>query len=196
MIYVYWIHEAGHSDPLTEGYIGISCDPTKRMKYHSHKKNNDNYALYKALKDGAIQTILHSCSDRESALLYESKYRPIENTGWNIIPGGKDPPSQLGKIFTSPNHGMRNKKHTEKANVQRSVAMTGLVWCNNGTLQKRVKEDNIPVGYVKGRIIGFKWRDKNKQQHWVVLESRYRHRMVCLKLCKKQLLNLIFLMVK
>ena len=35
MYYVYWISALNHTDPFTEGYIGLSNQPKKRLKAHT-----------------------------------------------------------------------------------------------------------------------------------------------------------------
>ena len=146
-VYVYWIHNINHTNPYTEGYIGISTKPINRFKYHSNLKCADNYPLYEAIKKGAVQTILHEFKTREEALEREIEYRPKEKIGWNIIPGGTDVPSRKGK--PSP-MGMLGKTHKEESNQKRSCSMKVLKWWNNGLIQVRL--ENCPEGYLPGRL--------------------------------------------
>lgn len=96
MHYIYWIHAPHHTNPKTEGYIGISNNPKNRLTYHRNTK--DNPILKNAfIKYDVVQTILHENIDRDIILEYEKHYRPTDHIGWNIIPGGSMPPSRKGK---------------------------------------------------------------------------------------------------
>lgn len=158
-VYVYWIHFLEHTDPYTEGYIGISKNPTKRFSYHCNKNSSDNYFLYESLKKGAIQSIIHECESREEALKLESQYRPAENIGWNIISGGGITPDQTGKRF-GPKHGMYGKKHKPESNQKRSQSLKGLKWWNNGVIN--VKSKDCPAGFKNGKITFTKYTIRNK----------------------------------
>jgi hypothetical protein len=148
--YVYWIHHKHQTDPFSEGYVGISIHPEGRFNYHKNKTTSDNAKLTREIKRGATQTILHSFAEREEALSKELYYRPQEYIGWNIIPGGVSPPSQLGKIFSSCNHGMRNKKHTEHTKQIMSKNRKQWKWYNNGIVSKR--SEFCPEGFSPGRL--------------------------------------------
>lgn len=48
MCYIYWIHLPTHTDIMSEGYIGVSVDPKKRL--YEHKRVKQNPHLTNALK--------------------------------------------------------------------------------------------------------------------------------------------------
>ena len=80
MTYVYWIHYPDHTDPMTEGYIGITCNPEDRFPVHRR-----TFTEY--FENGAVIDILHECQEREEAYKIEADYRPLPNTGWNNYSG-------------------------------------------------------------------------------------------------------------
>ena len=121
--FVYWIHLPDHTDMYSQGYVGVSKNPTRRLQ--EHKNSTDNKHLSRALKkyaDAAIQTILFS-GDSESCYLYEEHLRPTPNIGWNINKGGINPPSRLGWTPTA------------KTLQKRSNSLKGIIrseeWCKN-----------------------------------------------------------------
>jgi len=88
--YVYWIKRKRHTNPEEEGYVGISNDPQRRFGEHHLSEFKVGNAIRK-YKDVEM-IILHECADRNEALLLESKYRPSNHIGWNVICGGGEPP--------------------------------------------------------------------------------------------------------
>lgn len=121
--YVYWIHLPDQADMYSQGYIGVSNNPTRRLQ--EHKISTGNKHLYRALikySDRVIQTVIFS-GDTESCYLYEEQLRPIANIGWNINKGGICPPSKLG---WTPNAETLQK---------RSEGLRGIIrtdrWCKN-----------------------------------------------------------------
>ena len=88
--YVYWIRNESHEDPHTEGYVGVSITPNKRLSVHKH--NNPHF-----FTDNAQMEIIHVCEDAESAYELEKEYRPEVNIGWNLMRGGGAPiPRETG----------------------------------------------------------------------------------------------------
>lgn len=85
-IYIYWVHYPDHNDPLTEGYIGVSSDPTRRFR--KHKRSSHNNKVKGAISKGAIQTILYEFDSYDNAYRVEESLRPLPNIGWNIAIGG------------------------------------------------------------------------------------------------------------
>ena len=148
--YIYWIHYPHHNDPLTQGYIGISINPRRRYAYHSDLNCTDNLIVTRAIKKGAIQTILHEFNSREEAYLTEVYYRPTERIGWNIIPGGVAPPSQKGlkNRFVSQSNKTRIVSETTRTKMSRK--RIGTSWFNNGIVNKRC--GSPPEGFVPGRL--------------------------------------------
>jgi len=88
--YVYWIKRKEHTDPYSQGYVGISNDPQRRFVEHTLSDYKVGNAISKY--NDIELVILHECLVREDALSLENKYRPEDYIGWNVICGGKEPP--------------------------------------------------------------------------------------------------------
>ena len=95
---VYWIHYREHTDPYSDGYIGVTNNLDRRLYEHSSKHSKCHHVKNR-LNNGAIVSILHYVDTLSEALELEEKYRPVDNIGWNICKGGSYPPNQTGKIF-------------------------------------------------------------------------------------------------
>lgn len=89
--YLYWIHYAEHTDPMSQGYIGITVNPTRRL--YSHKCNPDNRMVKGALKKGASMSVIGEFNTEKDALTEELRMRPTELIGWNLTKGGGKPPA-------------------------------------------------------------------------------------------------------
>ena len=147
---IYWIRYDHHTDPLTEGYIGVSKYPDRRMKYHGDAKSQNNSILYRALKKGATQEVLYSYDIKEDAYAMEVEMRPHAKIGWNIIPGGDSlPPVQWGNTFNVGNH---KKRHSDEHKQSMSENFSSRKWYTDGTSNKRLKDtDTVPAGFYLGR---------------------------------------------
>lgn len=94
MHYLYWIHLEEHTDPFTEGYIGISRQP--EIRFRQHTTDTADKAGSQILRqivrerdsDCLKHTILETLSNQEDARQQERFYRPKPNIGWNLMMGG------------------------------------------------------------------------------------------------------------
>lgn len=121
--YVYWIHLPHHTDMYSQGYIGVSNNPTRRLQ--EHKNSTDNKHLSRALtkySDSVLQTVIFN-GNSESCYLYEEQLRPTTNVGWNINKGGTNPPSRLG---WTPTADTLQKRSNSLKGIIRSEE-----WCKN-----------------------------------------------------------------
>jgi len=88
---VYWIHASHHTDKLSQGYIGITCNFKERLK--SHKKNKRKTKLTDAIKsygwNNLQKDILFKNLSLQKALDIEKAYRRFPNIGWNVQTGGE-----------------------------------------------------------------------------------------------------------
>ena len=109
--YLYWIHYPHHTDPFTEGYIGISVDPAMRFKHHKNSKRNK--MVLEAISHGAKMELLSEYSNNGAAKLVEKQYRPEWGIGWNKSPGGGEYPGGWNK----------GKSNSEKHIQNKSIAM-------------------------------------------------------------------------
>ena len=98
--YLYRYRLPEHTDPYTEGYIGITNDLDRRHKEHKYSagKRNKSYIdshftrainLYGGI-DKLVKEVLHTATYEEVCAL-ERTYRPTLSIGWNIAVGGEHP---------------------------------------------------------------------------------------------------------
>mgnify|MGYP006266522271 CR=1 FL=1 len=97
---VYWIRRPDHTDPTTQGYIGITAFFERRMKEH-FKKTENRYlrnAINKYGWDNLVKEQL-LIGTEEYCLEIELKLRPKEQIGWNLVKGGGKPPLGVGNKY-------------------------------------------------------------------------------------------------
>lgn len=82
--FVYWNHLPEHTDPSSEGYIGVTKSPMMRECQHRESTNSPCYAF----RHDSVFEILHEVPTREEAYKIEQQYRPSRNIGWNKKAGG------------------------------------------------------------------------------------------------------------
>jgi len=76
---VYWCHLPEHTDPFTQGYIGIATRYWKRERQHRRSGR---------FPAGFQFTLLAVNYPRFEAAKLEWQYRPRRHIGWNIKQGG------------------------------------------------------------------------------------------------------------
>jgi predicted GIY-YIG superfamily endonuclease len=103
---VYWYHLKEHSNPHSDGYVGITNNLERRHNEHIRNSNNLTTHFYNALgkyKELVTRDTLHICS-KEDALALEYYYRPDTNIGWNVATGGEDTISSVQSVEISMYH--------------------------------------------------------------------------------------------
>lgn len=91
---IYWIHLEEHSDPLTEGYLGVSKCVEERLNHHLKNiqagKHKNPHLVHVVEKYGWENLVKDVLLNGEEAYCYEieEKMRPKKAIGWNIAPGG------------------------------------------------------------------------------------------------------------
>ena len=92
---VYWAHLEEHTDPKTQGYIGITKDfDTRKTRHVSDAEARNSKCIHfanairKYGKDTIVFDILIDGIDKELAELIEQEYRPDRGIGWNLCIGG------------------------------------------------------------------------------------------------------------
>jgi len=92
MAILYWIHSPDHTNPKTQGYIGVTTRSlNKRMSGHMHmlRKGCKN-TLYNAMrKHPDFKVTILAEDDSEFCNLLEWAYRSKPNIAWNICAGGE-----------------------------------------------------------------------------------------------------------
>lgn len=135
---VYWIHLLEHTDIMSEGYVGVSINPKRRLSEHklaSKKQLNVNPYFERILnKHSVTQTIVFQGTEEE-CYLQEEVFRPVKHVGWNINEGGHKPPSMKG---------WRPSKETL---AKRSASLKGIVrsdeWCQNLSNAKKGEKNGM-----------------------------------------------------
>lgn len=95
---VYWLHLPEHSNMFSEGYIGVSIDPSSRFRQHIYSSKNgwhENLHLKRVFEKynySICQTIILEGSEKYCYEI-EQKMRPKRQIGWNIAEGGGMPPT-------------------------------------------------------------------------------------------------------
>jgi len=84
MVVVYWIHKTDHTDPDTQGYVGVTKNLKIRLQDHKREKW--------FCKEEFVVDIIQSFEREEEAYAYEETLRPVSKVGWNINKGGIRPP--------------------------------------------------------------------------------------------------------
>ena len=89
---VYWLKLKDYTDPLKQGYIGVSVNKDKRLSEHFNKLSSNKhenpvvqryYNKYKS--DIEVQILLEG--SETDCYIKELSLRPVEHIGWNIAPG-------------------------------------------------------------------------------------------------------------
>jgi hypothetical protein len=110
---VYWIYDASCLDPMSSGYIGITCNPHTRLLQH---KRSGRFPL------NFQSTILFSGNRTQCAQL-EKLYRPNAGMGWNSFSGGYGgrQPSEATKAKMSA--ASTKRMQSSKARARISAAL-------------------------------------------------------------------------
>lgn len=132
---VYWIRNKECIDIQTQGYVGVSQDPTRRLREHLKK----NPRIPK--KDIWLEIIFEG--SRDACFEKEEELRPVKNTGWNRAVGGAqgyrkgfvhsdETRTRLKSKWTedrrkraSMTRGEQNKKLIGQKRPKQSAAMSG-----------------------------------------------------------------------
>lgn len=103
-----------------------------RLVMHSHKEYLKGFQIHHLNEDKS--------DDRLENLVYLtiSEHKSIHNIG--------------NKYGLGKKHSEEWKQHMREINLGKLSPTCGFVWVNNGVKNKFVKPDDIPEGYIKGRI--------------------------------------------
>ena len=122
---VYWVHRPEHTDILRQGYVGISKRFERRI--WEHLKLTQNRYLKNAINKYGWDNLVKEkvlIGKEDYCLEIESKLRPADKIGWNLVKGGNKPPITIGgfkKGMTAWNKGKACTEET-KAKVSAGVA--------------------------------------------------------------------------
>jgi NUMOD3 motif len=147
---VYWLHDAGCSDPATDGYIGVTCRFESRIREHRKPGKFPNGFQVSVLFRGT----------RKDCVSKEKQYRPRPHVGWNYASGGhhflhtdetrakigeagRGKAYCLGQKFTEERKqkigaALRGRKATPEAKANMSVAQKSVARCGPGVEISRI----------------------------------------------------------
>lgn len=101
---IYWYHLSDqHTDPYTQGYIGVTNNAERRHKEHitCSRDLSNNLHLYNAIRkhtwESITKKVLHIVDSYEKASELEYLYRTQPNIGWNSAIGGYLGIAETGK---------------------------------------------------------------------------------------------------
>ena len=145
MTAVYWIAHKDHTDIFSQGYVGVSSNVEKR--WNGHRLNPQSGHFSNAIKkygwDNLVKKVV-LIGEEDYCLEIESKLRPTDQIGWNLVKGGGKPPSALGKKFGPM---------PETVRVKISLAKKG--FRHKPEIEEKVKKNLIIYGtatrFVKGQ---------------------------------------------
>ena len=124
---VYWVRQAEHTDIFSQGYVGVTNNFTSRMTDHKRGGENAHFrnAINKYGWDNLVKEII-VIAEKDYCLDLETKLRPTNEIGWNLVKGGGIPPSFLGKKRSESNIlKLKNRVFSEETKQKMSIAMTG-----------------------------------------------------------------------
>lgn len=106
---------------FSEGYIGVSFNPTSRWEHHRNRGENPH--LKNAIdKYPDIVYYVFAQGHEEWCYFIENILRPISNIGWNIASGGSKPPSPKGKPHCvsnlKPEQRRKDYKHSKETRAK------------------------------------------------------------------------------
>ena len=163
---VYWIRDPNHTDPFTEGYVGITYKEAEE-RWNRHRLRAEWW------HDGVVCDVVIVVDTVEEALRLEKYYRPEPNIGWNKSKGGHGhacPHSEeTKKVISEKGMGNTNKKGViltpeQRETIRVSQVNPYMVWIegtsydsvryasretgiNRSTLMHRIASDNFPEYY-------------------------------------------------
>lgn len=168
---VYWIRTKEHKDPMTQGYIGVSVDFEKRMHQHEIRMN-DCEMLQRAKEKHGWNNLIKSIiviGEKDYCYLVEKKFRPEKRIGWNILPGGGEPPSWEGKSHTEATKikmSINNCNNNPEVRAKKALALTG----------RKFSEETIGKLIVAAKERGF-FKEFNKTKRGIKLSEEIKKNM-------------------
>ena len=142
---VYWIRHPDHTDMFTQGYIGITNNT--KVRWNAHRKKPSNLHIERAVKkygwDNLVKEVI-LIADKSYCLAVETKLRPANQIGWNVVSGGGNPPSSLGKTFIRSEEYCK-KQSAAKMGHRHTPEIEALILPN-------LLVQGIPTRFVKGQV--------------------------------------------
>jgi hypothetical protein len=160
--YVYWIHCIEHTDPYTQGYIGVTNNLESRFRDHKYRSQNPHLkAAFNKYIDIVIDAVF--VGDYDFCYIIEEQYRPNTEIGWNINQGGYKPPDVTGirrsaetrRLISENNVGFRGRKHSEETKRKMSEK-------HKGKGRPHTEETKLKLSMIRKQIIANKLLVRNQ----------------------------------
>lgn len=147
MTVVYHICKPEDEGDYSKGYIGVAEDLEARLDRHFGGYSGASL-LFRAIKKykELSYAIIYE-GPREQMLYVEEYLRPVERMGWNLAPGGGNPPSHKGVPKT--------EEHKAKIGASNRIAKSTGTWIVKGEKFVSCTAAAEATGYCKRTII--KW---------------------------------------
>lgn len=161
---IYWIAAHHHSDPYTEGYVGMSNQSTKRMRAHTTDTAEVGSQVVREYVGthglGSVRhVILGTCESVEDARSMELSYRPKQNVGWNLAKGGGTTPDCTGREYSD-----ETKAKISEGNI---ATKSGRTYTSHfkGVTGRWSDEQKQAIGAThKGKTISQKHKDSAREK--------------------------------
>jgi group I intron endonuclease len=124
---VYWVHRPEHTDILRQGYVGISKRFERRI--WEHFKLTQNRYLKNAINKYGWDNLVKEkvlIGKEDYCLEIESKLRPADKIGWNLVKGGNKPSITIGSFKKGMIAWNKGKAWTEETKAKVSVGVAKL----------------------------------------------------------------------
>jgi predicted GIY-YIG superfamily endonuclease len=130
MFSVYHIPNPLDKDNISDGYIGVASEVSKRFEQHTKSKFLVGDKIRSLKIPFESIKILETFDNSTDAYFYEGKLRPQWKMGWNITPGGEGyQKDNKQDVYTrakmSNNRKGKGKPHTKERYIQQSLEQKG-----------------------------------------------------------------------
>jgi group I intron endonuclease len=129
---VYWIRKPEHTNILRDGYVGVSKRFQRRIM--EHEKITQNKHLKNAVNKYGWDNLIKEkilIGKEDYCLEIESKLRPTDNIGWNLIKGGNKPPITRWNLGTKGLVVAWNKGKPQPEETKKKVSVgVAKLWQN------------------------------------------------------------------
>lgn len=147
MLYLYHIRRKCHSNNFKEGYIGVSKNPTRRLK--EHKRGSNAHLKYAFAAYDDVEMVLITNGTKAEILRMEVWLRPNKKMGWNCVEGGGLPPTGAGG-----DNNFYGKKMSKEHKARLLLINTGRPNVYKGSTNRWSEEQKAAIGAAhKGKVI-------------------------------------------
>jgi hypothetical protein len=148
---LYWIRRKDMTNPLIEGYVGVT-EREIAVRFEEHREGTDNPHLRRVFQKYELEIVMLKEGKKDDILLLENEMRPVNNVGWNIAPGGGIPPN--AKYWWSEEHSLKTSERMKNNSFKKGV--------KESLETKQKKRDAYALNYESRSFA-----QKNKDAEWI-----------------------------